>query len=317
MHVKRPPSQRGVSGSSLRQPHDGDLRFDDAEWPADVREREYSPSSVIGGDYRPFVQAYRQRSLEARDRAQASGGKWSRLAYGPGPTQTIDVCRPAHAAGGVPLLMFIHGGYWQELGSIDSLFAADDCLAQGWAFAAIDYTLAPAATVRDIVDECVQALQTLHAQAALLGIDRRRIVLAGSSAGAHLAAVTALRTTANGAAVGSAVRALVLVSGIYALAPLVGTSINEALGLDVDEAEALSPLLMPLAGLPESIICWGAVETRSFKAQGRAFSAALRQAGVACETFEVAGRNHFDVVLDLCRPSSPLGARVASMLARV
>ena len=76
----------------------------------------------------------------------------------------------------------------------------------------------------------------------------------------------------------------------------------------------MSPALQPLAGFAPSIVCWGEVETDEFKRQGRDFAHALRAAGRACQVFEVAQRNHFDIVLDLADPGTPLGRAVLALL---
>jgi arylformamidase len=268
------------------------------------REREYSPSSCIGGNYQPLIQAYAQQSRAARS---ATPGRLG-LAYGRGASQRLDLFVPAPALGAAPpLLVFIHGGYWQELSKEDSAFPANHCVQQGWAFAALDYTLAPHATVAQMVAECRDALAWLHGNAANLGIDARRIVVAGSSAGAHLAAMAALPQPRV-----AGVKACVLVSGIYALEPLVGTSINAALGLTRESARQVSPALLSLQGFPPSVVCWGEVETAEFKRQSRDFAAQLERAGTACETFEVPQRNHFDVILDLADPATRLGRAVAA-----
>lgn len=285
------------------------------ELDAAAREREYSPSSCIGGDYRPFVAAYAERSAAARRRTP---GRFD-LRYGARDAQRLDLFVPRRAAADAaralpPLLVFIHGGYWQELSKQESAFAAADCVAQGIAFAAIDYTLAPHAGVADIVVECREALAWLHGNAAALGVDAARIVVAGSSAGAHLAALVA-SPGATGAG-GALVKAAVLVSGIYELEPLVGTSINALLGLTPESARALSPALQPLQGFPRSIVCWGAVETTEFKRQSLDFAARLERAGTECQVFEVAQRNHFDVVLDLAAPGTALGQAVAALFDR-
>ncbi len=263
-------------------------RLSDAE-----REREYSPSSCIGGDYRPFLRAYAERSEAAR---RSHPPKTIR--YGKTERQTIDLFVPAGVAR-PPVLVFFHGGYWQELSKRDSAFAAPGCLAQGIAYAAVDYTLAPAATLSEIVEECRVAVASL----ASLG----PLVLAGSSAGAHLAAMAVL-------AANEQVRGAVLVSGIYELAPLIGTSINAALGLDEAEAARNSPLRAALKGFPPSLVCWGANETGQFKQQSGAFAAALRAAGSDCTMFECAGSNHFDVILDLTDPATELGRRTLDLL---
>lgn len=254
------------------------------------REREYSPSSCIGGDYRPYIRAYVERSAEAY-RAHPP----EVLRYGPGARQTIDLFLP-EAVARPPVLVFIHGGYWQELSKLESAFAAPQCLVRGIAYAAVDYTLAPQATLSAIVDECRAAVACLEGLGPL--------VVAGSSAGAHLAAMVASER----------LRGAVLVSGIYELEPLIGTSINEALGLDRAEAGRCSPLRRPLTGFPPSLVCWGDNETDQFKRQSRTFAEALQAAGATCSVFECPGRNHFDVILDLADPATELGRRTLDLL---
>ena len=284
---------------------------------ADTREREYSPSSCIGGNYQPYMDAYRARSVQARSSTESRGATWHELRYGDQAAQRLDLCVPdLSSLDGKPLpalLVFIHGGYWQALSAADSLFAAGGCIEHGHAFAAIDYTLAPDASVAQIVDECRSALACLARHATAFGFDAQRIVVAGSSAGAHLAAMLAWpgwRVPQPQIAVSAAV----LVSGIYELEPLVGTSINTALGLDADVARTQSPALLPLAGFPPTLVAWGNNETHEFKRQSRDFSLDLARVGASAETLEIPQRNHFDVILDLATPGTALGDRTLSLL---
>jgi len=284
------------------------------------REQAYSPSSCIGGDYRPFLQQYQQRSDTARALPHQEH------AYGGLPRQRLDLFLPplpqpltqpdSQPGSRAPaLLVFIHGGYWQELSRHSACFAAPACLAAGHAFAAIGYTLAPEATVEQIVQECRTALVWLHQHAARLGFDPARIVVAGSSAGAHLAAMCSLRAWPHEAGLPAAA---VLVSGVYELAPLVGTSINTALGLTPDSASRVSPLHYSLAGFARTVLAWGEIETTEFKRQSRAFGQALQAQGLPeVPALEVPARNHFDVVLDLCEPGTLLGDATLALLASV
>ena len=188
-------------------------------------------------------------------------------------------------------------------------------MARGWAFAAVDYTLAPDATLDQIVDECRRAVQAVAAAGAQLGFDPSRIVVAGSSAGAHLAAMVGAQPRSARDTV--AVAGLVLVSGIYELEPLLGTTINEALGLTVDSARRNSPLLMPThqpAYVARALVAYGENETVEFKRQSTQYAAHLDLAGVATAALEVEGRNHFDVILDLARPGTALGDAVAALV---
>jgi len=257
------------------------------------REREYSPSSCIGGNYQPYISAYIERSSAARRSHPPTA-----IRYGATERQTLDLFIPEGVVR-PPVLVFFHGGYWQELSKQESAFAAPGCVAHGIAYAAVDYTLAPAATLSAIVEECRAAV------ASLSGFDR--LVVAGSSAGAHLAAMAALVGDQR-------VKGAVLVSGLYDLEPLIGTSIDAALNLDPATAARNSPLRQTLKGFPPSLVCWGENETDQFKRQSHAFAQALRRAGTECVAFECPGRNHFDVILDLADPATLLGRRTLDLI---
>jgi arylformamidase len=265
----------------------------------DTREREYSPSSVIGGNYAPFLARYRAESEAARRALRLQPD----LRYGSAPRACLDYV-PARAGASRPgLLVYFHGGYWQELSKEDSAFLAPAWHEAGFAHAIVGYTLAPAARLPEIVAECRSALTWLAGHADGLGFDPTRIVAAGSSAGGYLAAAS-----------GDLVRGIVPVSGIFDVTPLVGTSIDDALGLDAPTAAALD-LLRPGLRFPPAVVAWGEIETSEFKRQSRAFAARVAAAGTACTTLEVPGRNHFDVVLDLADPASPLFAAALALFA--
>jgi len=151
-------------------------------WPLAEREREYSPSSCVAA-IEPYLNAWVARSRDAETRLRCQ----KNLLWGERPDELFDYFPAASAD--APLLVFFHGGYWQEHSKGESLFAATDCIANGIAFAAIDYTLAPQAGVGFIVQQCRRAIASLHRQAAALGFDPRRIYVSGNSAGAHLAAM--------------------------------------------------------------------------------------------------------------------------------
>lgn len=282
---------------------------------AQEREREYSPSSCIGGNYAPYIEEYATLSAAALE----CGTRHAELAYGSSAAHKLDLFLPAprDSESLPPLLLFIHGGYWQELSKASSLFSAPDCTQAGIAFAAIDYTLAPQASVHDMVLECRQALRWLHEHGKELGFDPQRIVISGSSAGAHLAAMCCLRGWKDDADLPvGAPAAAVLVSGIYDLQPLIGTSINEALSLDVDSSRAISPQLLDLNGFPPTIISWGEIETSAFKRQSLAFADALNALGARyLPPIEIPARNHFDVILDQARPNTRLGDATHALFA--
>jgi arylformamidase len=278
------------------------------KWPLADREREYSPSSCVAA-IEPFLDAYvaRSRDAETHFRCQKN------LLWGERPEEVFDYFPAASAD--APLLVYIHGGYWQEHSKEESLFAAPDCVANGIAYAAIDYTLAPQASVGFIVEQCRRAIASLHQQAAALGFDARRIYVSGNSAGAHLAAMLLVAgwQDAHGLAE-DVVAGAILLSGIYDLEPLMGTYIDAALRLTSADVAALSPLRLKLGRAVRTIVAWGDNETAEFKRQSRAFTAALVAAGFPVSEFELAGTNHFDIVFGLANRGSVLGDATLEML---
>ena len=229
------------------------------------------------------------------------------LSYGDASGALIDYFPPPAPAQRPGLLVYFHGGYWQELSKAESAFLAPAWHGAGFAHAVVGYRLAPAARLPEIVDECRAAVRWLHWRADRLGFDGGNIVAAGSSAGAYLAAACADAAPAP-------LRGIVAVSGIYDVAPLIGTTINDALGLD-DATAAAMDLLTTARRFCPAVVAWGAIETAEFARQSRAFAARLAGDGIPCSSIEVPGRNHFDVVLELADPATPLFAAARALFA--
>jgi arylformamidase len=197
-------------------------------------------------------------------------------------------------------VLFFHGGYWRALSHHDGLSGARAMAAAGINTVSVNYTLAPAAGLEQIVDQCRRAARFV-ASASVLPVNGEQLVLSGHSAGGHLAAMVHDEVPAA---------ALLLVSGVFDLAPLLTTTVNDALGLDAERAIRLSPMLRPIrrvspVGAP-ALLLLGERDTDHFKYQSRAFAEVLRAAGRSAEMIEVVDRDHFDVIEEFARPDSAL-----------
>jgi len=227
--------------------------------------------------------------------------------YGPGDRQRYDLFLAGAPA--APLVVFIHGGYWQLGSGPDTAFVSRALTAAGIDVAIPSYSLCPAVGIRDIIDEMRRCL------AALWAATGKRPVVVGHSAGGHLtAALLATEWTAIPGVPADLVRAGCAISGVFELAPLIPTTMNRALRLDPESAAAASPMLWPPPPTGRALVAAvGADETDEFHRQSRALTALWGSAGVATEYLPVPGANHFTVVDELTRPDSVLFRRLVAL----
>lgn len=269
-------------------------------------ERAYSPSSCV-----PDVQDILRDYVVRSDAARARSGQARTVPYGPHRDEAMDIFPGPGQSAARPVLAYIHGGYWQELSKREHSFPAIAANAAGLTYVAINYGLAPGATLDQMVDRCRRAVLGLHERAAELNIDPTAIHLAGCSAGAQLASMVAMTDWAALGVRRNPVRSLVLLSGVYDLRPLLLTYVNDALGLTAEAAVRNSPMLLIDAfqgALPPALLAVGDNETAEFKRQSEAFADRLGRKGVRAELQLVAGRNHFDLIFDLLEPDTRFGA---------
>ncbi|QPF74506.1 alpha/beta hydrolase [Roseateles sp. DAIF2] len=202
-----------------------------------------------------------------------------------------------------PVLVFLHGGYWRALDKSDHSFLAPLFTDEGALVVVPNYGLCPAVSMERIPLQLVQALAWVWRHAAEHGGDPNHIVVAGHSAGGHLAAMLAC---CDWKAVAPdlprhLVKGVLSISGLHDLTPLRHAPfLNGDLRLDADAARRLSPVHFPAPDAP--VYCAaGALESAELRRQNRL----LRQAWGAravpvCE--EVAGCHHFDILHDLADP---------------
>ncbi|KAL7301663.1 hypothetical protein TKK_0005666 [Trichogramma kaykai] len=136
-----------------------------------------------------------------------------------------------------PILLFIHGGYWMEFSKDLSGFAVPNFVANGVKVVLAGYDLCPNVRLPDIVRQIKTLVAKLLNLAKNLG--SKGVWLAGHSAGAHLAASLLHDPDwlAENRASLAWLRGAWFLSGVYALEPLLRTSVQEALRLTPEEIE--------------------------------------------------------------------------------
>ncbi|WHZ11373.1 MAG: hypothetical protein OJF60_001812 [Burkholderiaceae bacterium] len=219
-------------------------------------------------------------------------------AYGPSEDERVDLFPSTQA--GAPLLLFIHGGYWQGGDKSDVSFVARRLVEAGIAVAVNNYGLAPRVPLAAMVEQTRRLVAWLHREAARFGADPQRIFLMGHSAGGHLAAMMLSEHGPREADVRSALRGAFAISGLFELTPLLTTSINHAIGLAPEDAERLSPARARRACDAPLWTLVGADETESFRTQAGWIAAQWRNVRPLPG---VAGKHHY-TVLDIFRDAA-------------
>jgi arylformamidase len=189
------------------------------------------------------------------------------LAYAGGPLNKFDIF--ASPGGNAPLVLHIHGGLWVMCDKRETHFHAARFHEHGIGFAGLNYTLAPDATLDQIVREVCTAVAFIHRNAASLGVDPAAIFLSGHSAGGHLACMAAGAdwSGVHGLPM-NPVKGVISISGLHDLEPLLhATFLQPAIALDPGNVGELSPARHPAPKGVRLVTAVGGLENAEYRRQ--------------------------------------------------
>jgi arylformamidase len=248
------------------------------------------------------------------DSATARDGLDCRLdvAYGDHSDEVVDIFP---AGEGAPVMVWVHGGYWRMMSQKESASMAPGLVAAGVALVTVNYSLAPGASLDEIVRQCRSALAWTHANARDFGGDPDRIYVSGSSAGGHLTGMLLAGGWHRDFGVPEdAVKGACALSGLYDLEPVRLSEVNEWAKLDATAAQRNSPIHhLPTSGCP-LIVSYGGNETAEFKRQTDDYAAAWRAKGFDCRYVASPDHSHFDIIFQLDQRDTPLGAALFDLI---
>ena len=227
------------------------------------------------------------------------------IVYGERPREMLDLFGPGEG----PVILFIHGGYWQALDGASFSHMARGLNARGVAVAVATYDLCPDVSIAAIVEQMRIAAGVLHRRT------RRRFIAVGHSAGGHLAAcllATDWRSV-DRELPARLVPAAYCLSGLFDLGPLVATQINRALKLDPAEAQRLSPLFWTPPRDVKLHAAVGELESSEYHRQSHEIVERWRQAGAQTSFESLPAANHFTVLAPLADPDSRMVADIAAV----
>ena len=248
-----------------------------------------------------MVAGWEQRSGEMRRRYPGHID----LRYGPRERNRLDFLK---ARANAPTLLFIHGGYWQSRAKEVFTVVAEGAMAHGINVALIGYTLAPDATLDEIVAEIHGGIDYLAGQLPALGGDGSGIVVSGWSAGGHLTAMAMTNPHIRGG---------VAISGIYDLEPIRHSYLNVKLGLDEAMSRRNSPMLLTTDAMKPMVLTVGGAELPLLRQQTADFAAYRVKCGLPVTYEEIPGANHFTVMDEMAQPEGRITMMIRQLLQRV
>ncbi|MBX3618877.1 MAG: alpha/beta hydrolase [Rhizobacter sp.] len=233
------------------------------------------------------------------------------LSYGTGVNETLDVFPAAQPRS--PVLVFLHGGWWRSLDKADHSFLAASLVGAGAMVVIPNYALCPGTdeqpvTIETIALQMTRALAWVYRNAALYGGSPGRIVVAGHSAGAHLAAMMMccewpevdVRLPMR------LVQGALGISGVYDLEPIRQTPfLQHDLRLTPEAVDRLSPVRFRRPREGQFMAAVGALESEEFLRQNRLIQQAWGPEAVP-RCVEVPQTDHFTVLHELADPHGPV-----------
>jgi acetyl esterase/lipase len=265
-----------------------------AERDRGLNNGEHVPDSI------EMVAGWEQRSGELRKRFPAHID----LRYGPRERNRIDFLKAADKA---PTLLFIHGGYWQARAKEVFTVVAEGPMAHGINVALIGYTLAPDATLDEIVAEIFAGIDFLTGQLPALGAANEGIVVSGWSAGGHL---TSMALSHPG------VRAGMAISGIYDLEPIRHSYLNEKLKADEATSRRNSPMMQAGGPLKPLSLVVGSAELPLLRKQTADFAGHRAKHGLPVTYEEIPGANHFTIMDEMMSPMGRITTLIRQLFER-
>jgi acetyl esterase/lipase len=276
--------------------------FSELDWRAmsqEERDLGLNNGVVVKGSL-DMVAGWEQRSGEMRKRFPGHID----LRYGPRERNRIDFLKAGDKA---PTLLFIHGGYWQARAKEVFTIVAEGPIAHGINVALIGYTLAPDATLDQIVAEIHAGIDYLGGQLPALGAAVDGIVVSGWSAGGHLTSMALSHPK---------VRAGMAISGIYDLEPIRHSYLNEKLQADEAVSRRNSPMMMAGGPLKPLSLVVGSAELPLLRKQTADFAGHRAKYGLPVTYEEIPGADHFTIMHEMMSPEGRITTLIRQLFER-
>ena len=237
-------------------------------------------------------------------------------AYGLGERETFDYFYSGNPNG--PLLMYIHGGYWQRGDKSMYSFISESFVKHGVSVAVLNYDLTPSVRMGQIPPQIRKAIAWCFHHSNELKFDKNSLHISGHSAGGHLGALMMATDWPkyDKQLPAELIKSATLISGVFDLEPIVHTSLNEGPQMDIAEAIAESPLFIPPITNAPLLLAYGGDETDEFHRQSKDYANKFRTSERDIEVYEVPEADHFDELDKLAEDDSIFFEKVLKLIMK-
>jgi len=203
-----------------------------------------------------------------------------------------------------PVIIFVHGGFWQMRAKSDFTFIVPYLLKNGFSVAMLGYTLAPHGKIGDIVADVKNGVSVIDRK---VNTSNKNVPLwlIGWSAGAHLISMVLNESPAMG---GTAI------SGIYDLEPMRHCYINDKLQLDEQSVLLNSPINRVVSQAKTLDLIVGGDELPEMIAQTQDFNKYREKNHGVGEFNMISEKNHYTIFDVITHEASPLFKRIHKAL---
>lgn len=243
------------------------------------------------------------------------------IIYGPDPRHRLDIYAPKRMpAAAPPVVVFFYGGSWSEGSKSGYAFVGRALAALGYVVVVPDYRLVPDVEYPAFLDDCALAVAWTGRNINRHGGDWTRMALAGHSAGAYNAVMTALdRRLVEAHGQRAAIRGVIGLSGPYDFFPFDGPISLRVFG-GVPEPRLTQPVNHVGAEPPPMFLGHGERDTLVLPRNSTRLAQELDQVGTTAQTRIYKGLAHAGVLLSIGLPlrwRAPVLADMARFLREV
>ncbi len=248
----------------------------------------------------PEYQDYLDYNERESDRVREQYSCTLDLKYGNSDLQSVDIFPSPQENS--PILIFIHGGYWRALDKRNYSFVAEPFIKNNVTAGIVNYRLLPSVDMNTLLNDVEASISLIRGQASRFNGNPDSVTLSGHSAGGHLALMAYIMNEDLRASITS----ICSISGIFDLAPIKESYLNEELHLTDSEVEEFSVTNKDLSVLAcPTLLSVGSEESVLFIEESKALH--QKSSSMAPTTYlEYQGLNHYEIVHELGQQDSQL-----------